>query len=196
MLASVLLLELAPVSQGQTSENAAAQTPDGRAVSSEQGATLDHSRLFRKAEREGSVRVIVRLRTDFVPEGRLDRPEAADQRDEIQGARAGLQEDLGGTGYQIAREFKTVPFVALEASPRALEAIQRSPLATDVVEDRLNEPYQDEPASKDLDSANLAESFPDSGPDHVGKNGFTGSGQTVAVLGAGVDSSIRSWAAG
>jgi hypothetical protein len=75
--------------------------------------------------------VIVRLRTDFVPEGRLDRIEAADQRDEIQGARAGLQEDLGGTGYQIAREFKTVPFVALEASPRALETIQRSPLATD-----------------------------------------------------------------
>ena len=103
MLASVLLLALAPVSQGQTSENAAAQTPDGRSVSSEQGATLDHSRLFRKAEREGSVRVIVRLRTDFVPEGRLDRPEAADQRDEIQGARTGPQEDLGGTGYQRSR---------------------------------------------------------------------------------------------
>jgi hypothetical protein len=133
--------------------------------------------------------VIVRLRTDFVPEGRLDRPEAADQLDEIQGARAGLQEDIGGTGYQIAREFKTVPFVALEAFPRALEAIQRSPLATDVVEDRLNEPYQDEPASKHLDSANLAESSPDSGPDRVGKNGFTGSGQTVAVLDTGVDSS-------
>ena len=103
MLASVLLLTLAPVSQGQMPEDAAAQTPEGRSASSEQGATPDHSRLLRKAEREGSARVIVRLRTDFVPEGRLDRPEAADQRDEIQGARTGLQEDLGGTGYQRSR---------------------------------------------------------------------------------------------
>jgi subtilisin family serine protease len=181
MLASVLLLTLAPVSRGQT--------PEGRSASSEQGATPDHSRLLRKAEQEGSVRVIVRLRTDFVPEGRLGRPEAADQRDEIRGARAGLQEDLGGTGYQIAREFKTVPFVALEASSRALEAIQRSPLATDVVEDRLSEPYQDEPASSDLDSTNLAESSPLIQAPTMWANGFTGSGQTVAVLDTGVDSS-------
>jgi subtilisin family serine protease len=79
--------------------------------------------------------------------------------------------------------------VALEASPRALEAIQRSPLATDVVEDRLNEPYQDEPASKDLDSVNLAESSPLIQAPTMWANRFTGSGQTVAVLDTGVDSS-------
>ena len=79
--------------------------------------------------------------------------------------------------------------MALEASPRALEAIQRSPLATDVVEDRLNEPYQDEPASKDLDSVNLAESSPLIQAPTMWANRFTGSGQTVAVLDTGVDSS-------
>lgn len=108
ILASLLLLALASVSQGQTSEDSAAQTPDNRSASSEQSETSDLSQLLRKAEQEGSVRVIVRLRTDFVPEGRLDRPEVADQRAGIQSARAGLQEDLRGTNYQTVREFETV----------------------------------------------------------------------------------------
>ncbi len=181
MLASVLLLALAPVSQGQT--------PDGRPAGGGQGGTPDHPQLLRTAEREGSVRVIVRLRTDFAPEGRLDRSEVVDQRDEIRDARAGLQEDLGGTGYRVAREFETVPFVALEASPRALKAIRRSPLAGDVVGDRLNEVYEDKPVSGDLDSNNLAESSPLIQAPTMWTNGFTGSGQTVAVLDTGVDSS-------
>lgn len=189
ILASLLLLALASVSQGQTSEDSAAQTPDNRSASSEQSETSDLSQLLRKAEQEGSVRVIVRLRTDFVPEGRLDRPEVADQRAGIQSARAGLQEDLRGTNYQTVREFETVPFVALEASPRALEAIQSSPLVTDVVQDRLDEAYQDKSASKDLDSTNLAESTPLVQAPTMWANGFTGSGQVVAVLDTGVDSS-------
>jgi hypothetical protein len=173
MLASILLLALAPVSQGQTPEDSAVRTTDERSARGEQGETPDLSQLLRKAEREGSVRVIVRLRTDFAPEGRLARPEVADQRDEMRDARAGLQEDLGGTGYRVAREFETVPFVALEASPRALEAIQRSPLATDVVEDRINKAYGDEPASKDLYSPNLAESSPLIQAPTMWANGFT-----------------------
>ena len=181
MFSSGLLLALAPVSQGQTS--------DGRPAGGERGGTPDHSQLLGTAEREGSVRVIVRLRTGFAPEGRLARPEVADQRDEIRDARAGLQEDLGGTGYRVAREFETVPFVALEASPRALEAIQRSPLAADVVEDRINKAYGDEPASKDLYSPNLAESSPMIQAPTMWANGFTGSGQAIAVLDTGVDSS-------
>ena len=138
LMASILLLALAPVSQGQTPEDSAVRTPDERSARGEQGETPDLSQLLRKAEREGSVRVIVRLRTDFVPEGRLDRPEVADQRDEIQAARAGLREDLRGTNHQVVREFETVPFVALEASPRALGAAQRSPRVADITEDRVN----------------------------------------------------------
>ncbi len=168
MLASILLLALAPVSQGQT--------PDERSARGEQGETPGLSQLLRKAEREGSVRVIVRLRTDFVPEGRLDRPEVADQRDEIQGARAGLRADLRGTAHQVVREFETVPFIALEASPRALGAAQRSPRVADITEDRVN-------------SALLSQSAPIVQAPTMWSNGYTGSGQTVAVLDTGVDSS-------
>lgn len=155
---------------------------------SEQQQTPGSSRLLEKAEQEGSVRVIVRLRTDFVPEGRLSRPEVADQRDEIESAQTGLQEDLQGTGYQTLREYETVPFIALNVAPRAFQAIQRSSLATDIVEDRLDESYLDKSASEDLDSTNLAESTPLVQAPTMWANGFTGNGQVIAVLDTGVDS--------
>ena len=78
--------------------------PSGTSANSEQGETPNPSRLLQKAEREGSVRVIVRLSTDFVPEGRLDRTEVVDQRDGIESAQAALQENLQGTAYQTLRE--------------------------------------------------------------------------------------------
>ena len=174
ILAYVLLLMVAPASQGQSSDDA--QLPSGKSGNSEQSETPDSSHLLQKAEREGSVRVIVRLRTDFVPEGRLDRPEVADQRDEIESAQAGLQENLQETEYQTLREYETVPFIALKVSPGALQAIQRSPLVADVVEDRLDEAYLDKSASKDLDSTNLAQSTPLVQAPTMWANGFTGSG--------------------
>ena len=187
ILAYVLLLVVAPASQGQTSDDSV--PPSGRSANSEQDETPSASHLLQKAEREGSVRVIVRLRTDFVPEGRLDRTGVADQRDEIESAQARLQENLQGAGYQTLREYQTIPYIALNVSPRALQAIQRSPLATDIVEDRLDEAYDlDESAPKDLDSTNLAQSTPLVQAPTMWANGFTGSGQVVAVLDTGVDS--------
>ncbi|MBA2714911.1 MAG: S8 family serine peptidase [Rubrobacteraceae bacterium] len=132
--------------------------------------------------------MIVRLRTDFVPEGRLSRTEAADQRDGIESAQAGLQEHLRGTGYQTMREYETIPYIALDASPRALQAIERSAFATDVVEDHLDEAYVDESAPQDLDAPSLAQSTPLVQAPSMWAEGFTGSGRTVAVLDTGVDS--------
>jgi subtilisin len=161
----------------------------GSSGNSEQGATPGPSRLLQKAEREGSVRVIVRLRTDFAPEGRLSRTEVVDQRDGIDGAQAGLREQLRGTGYQTMREFQTIPYIALDVSPRALQALQRSPLATDVVEDQLDEASMDESAPQDLDSPTLAQSTPLVQAPTMWANGYTGSGEVVAILDTGVDSS-------
>ena len=123
ILAYVLLLVVAPASQGQTSGDSEVQPPSGTSANSEQDETPNSSHLLQKAQREGSVRVIVRLRTDFVPEGRLDGIEVADQRDEIESAQAGLQENLQGTGYQTLREYETIPYIALKVSPQALQAI-------------------------------------------------------------------------
>ena len=188
ILAYVLLLVVAPASQGQTSDDSEVQPPSGTSANSEQDETPNSSHLLQKAQREGSVRVIVRLRTDFVPEGRLDGIEVADQRDEIESAQAGLQGSLQGTGYQTLREYETIPYIALNVSPQALQAIQRSSLATDIVEDRLDEAFLDEGASKGLDSPNLAQSTPLVQAPTMWANGFTGAGQVVAVLDTGVDS--------
>jgi hypothetical protein len=121
-----------------------------------QQQTADSSQLLQQAEQEGSVRVIVHLSTDFVPEGRLSRPEVANQRAQIASAQAGLQSDLQGSGYQTLREYDTIPFIALDLSPQALQAAQRSPHVTDILEDRLAQPSQDMEASEDVSSPLLA----------------------------------------
>ena len=158
------------------------------ADNSEQGATPVPSHLLQEAEREGSVRVIVHLHTDFAPEGRLVRTEVTDQRDGIESVQAGLQEHLRGTGYRTLREYETIPYIALDVSPRALQAIQRSSLATDVVEDRLDEAYTNESTTQDLDSPSLAQSTPLVQAPTMWANGYTGSGKVVAILDTGVDS--------
>src|SRR3712207_1804153 len=139
LVAYVLLLVIAPAGQGQTSDDSEAQLPSETSANSEHDETPSPSSLLQKAQRDGSVRVIVRVGTDdhFVPEGRLDRTEVSLQRDQIDSAQAGLQEDLQGTSYHTLRRYETIPYIALEVSPQARQALQRSSLATGIVEDRL-----------------------------------------------------------
>jgi hypothetical protein len=150
---------------------AQAQTPD---ASDAAQPSPDTSRLLRKAEREGSVRVIVGLRTDFVPEGRLTRSRIADQREAIDDTRAGLRTDLAGTGYRTLREYNSVPYVALTVPPKALRALQRSPLVTSITEDVAFSPA-------------LAQSTARIQATTMQSRGHTGAGQTIAVLDTGVD---------
>jgi subtilisin len=131
-------------------------------------------KMLRKAEREGSVRVIVGLRTDFTPEGRLSRAQAEDQREAIQSAGEGLRTELSGTGYQTKREYETVPYIALKLTPEALRAVQNSPRTTTIQED-VAEP------------ATLAESAPKVQAPTMWANNFTGAGKTIAILDTGVD---------
>jgi subtilisin len=147
----------------------------------------DFSQLLQQAEQEGSVRVIAHLSTDFAPEGRQSRPEVADQRAEIASDQAGLQSDLQGSGYQTLRQFDTVPYIALDVSPQALQAAQGSPHVTDIVEDRLDQPSQVKEASEDLDSPLLDQSSPLVQASEMWEAGYTGDGQVVAVLDTGVD---------
>jgi subtilisin len=177
ILACALLLTLAPASWGQSSDAGAAQRSSEERSGDEQPAhTPASSDLLRKAEREGTVRVIVGLRTDFVPEGRLSRAEAAGQRADIEGAQAGLQRELRGTGFSTLREYVTIPYIALELSPQALEAARRSPRVASIVEDR---PIP----------AVLAQSAPIVQAPTMWANGVTGGGQVVAVLDTGADTS-------
>ena len=134
----------------------------------------DPSRLLGKAQKEGSVEVIVGLRTDFTPEGRLSQAQAEDQRAAIESAGEGLRADLAGTGYETLREYETVPYIAMKLTPEALRAVQDSPQATTLQED--------------IDVApNLAESGPIVQAPTMWANYLTGGGKTIAVLDTGVD---------
>ena len=132
--------------------------------------------LKRQAEREGSVRVIAGLDTPFTPEGRLVRSEARSQRGHIENVGEDLLEDLAGTGFEKIREFDTLPYVALEVSPRALQALGRSPHATSIAEDVARPSLLID--SRRIVQAPLMEDI-----------GYDGDGQTVAVLDTGIDKS-------
>lgn len=190
VFAFALLLAVAPAGWGQSPDDEATRTQaDDKSGSEQTNEASNPSELLQEAKREGSVRVIVQLRPEFVPEGRLSQPEVVDQRNDIESAQEGLQTELQGTGYRTIREYNTIPFMALELPPEALEAVQRSPRVTDVIEDRLEEAYVEIPASEDLDSPDLAESSPLVQAPTMWSNGYTGSGQVVAVLDTGVDRS-------
>jgi subtilisin len=134
----------------------------------------DPSRLIGKAQKEGSVPVIVGLRTDFTPEGRLSGAQVDDQRAAIESAGEGLRAELAGTGYQTLREYETVPYVALKLTPEALRAVQGSPRATTIQED----------VAVPVD---LADSSPKVQAPTMWANNLTGGGKTIAVLDTGVD---------
>jgi subtilisin family serine protease len=148
--------------------------PDGSSGSEGSTGTSDSSRLLAKAQKEGSVRAIVGLRTDFTPEGRLSGAQVDDQRAAIESAEAGLRSDLAGTGYETLREYETVPYMALELTPEALRAVQNSTTTTTIQEDVAVPPT-------------LAESGPIVQAPIMWENDLRGGGKTIAVLDTGVD---------
>ncbi len=175
VLVGGLGFEMPAEAQAPDGPDDAARTPPDR--SSATGVTPrspEASRMLQKAEREGSIRAIVGLRTDFVPEGRLNRAEAADQREGIENAGAGLRDELSGTGFRTLREYDTVPYIALDLSPRAFRAVQNSRRVTMVQEDVAV-------------PATLEESAPVVQAPTMWTNEYTGTGKTIAILDTGVD---------
>ena len=97
--------------------------------------------LYDKASREGSVRVIVQLRVNARPEGELASPEAVtSQRQAIAAAQSVVLRELAGTSYRAVRTYETIPFLALEVSSGALQALEGSALVVGMEEDRLESP--------------------------------------------------------
>jgi len=137
---------------------------------------MAHPAVLRaKAEKEGSVRMIVGLRTPFVPEGQLARAGALLQRGGI--AATGdrvlsrLSSVLGGVPV---KRFETLPYLALRGTPQALEALVHDPDVVFVQEDHVARPQ-------------LRESVPLIHAPQAWEAGWSGAGQTVAILDCGVD---------
>src|SRR5918995_2609954 len=170
-ITSLLILLVVLVSFTAVSAQPLPDEPSGSEGSS---SMSDSSRLLAKAQKEGSVPVIVGLRTDFAPEGQLNRAQADDQRGAIESARAGLRAELAGTGYETLREYETVPYIALELTPEALRAVQNSPQATTIQEDVAVSPT-------------LTESAPIVQAPIMWENDLTGGGKTITALDTGVE---------
>jgi subtilisin len=122
----------------------------------------------------GAVNVIVGLRMRFVPEGLLDDKGVQAQHDQIASLQSMVLMGLNRDTYGIARQYDTVPYLALSVSPAALDALATNEAVATVTADALYSP-------------SLFTSVPQVEGDEARGFGFIGSGQTVAVIDTGVD---------
>ena len=133
----------------------------------------DVGRLLSQATERGTVRVLARLDVPATPKT-LAGSDADDARlTAIRASRAALSRDLEGTAWRTARDFSTIPYVALELSPEALTALTLSGAVLDVEEDRL-------------ERVMLPESVPLVQGDQAWSAGYDGTDWVVAVLDTGV----------
>lgn len=141
-----------------------------------QAGTSDYDALRGKADRGGTVRVIVGLRARHVPEGDLSQAEVRSQRDQVAARRGELLEALRGTRFSVSNTYDSVPYVALEMSADALTRLERSGRAASVQEDVAVPPA-------------LAQSGPLVEATESAAVGRAGAGQHVAIVDTGVQKS-------
>ena len=160
---------LKPFRQANTASGSVA----GRSAATEEA----FGALTSKAEAGGTVRVIVGLDVPFQPEGYLAGAEQVRaQRGDIARAQAGLLRHLPAQEVKLQKKFTFIPYVAMEVGAEGLARLQNSPAVVSIEEDiplRIA----------------LGESVPLIGTNAAWESGFSGSGQTVAILDTGVDRS-------
>ena len=134
------------------------------------------SALRQQATMNGAARVIVGVRAAFAPEGLMVSSIAAQQRNEIARKQSEVLGKLALSKNKAdkVKQFETIPFMALEVDAMELEALVNSGEITSIEEDRLA-------------VATLAQSSPLIGATTAWNSGYTGAGQTVAILDTGVD---------
>lgn len=155
-------------------ENLAARAASNQTVtrSSEQ---LDiFQRLNQQATANDTVRVIVGVRANFTPEGYLTPAQRQSQRAAIQFAQDRLLSLLAQFQISNVVRYQTVPYVALNVDTAALAFLRNSTEVTSVGENLAARPA-------------LAESVPLIGAPNAWSRGFSGVGETIAVLDSGVD---------
>ncbi|WP_421694782.1 S8 family serine peptidase [Aestuariivirga sp.] len=137
----------------------------------------DMQTLRATASRQGRISVIVGLRVPFAAEGKLDSSERADQRREIAAAGASLKARYAATLRRAPERFRTLgslPFAAMDVTPQELDRLAADPEVISIVEDGTLR-------------TSLAESIPLIRANEAWSAGFTGQGQTIAILDTGVD---------
>jgi subtilisin len=133
--------------------------------------------IIQKAQETGSVRVIIHLNVPFKPEGELHVPAAVQgQRNGIARAQEAISKRLDSFNGNVLRRFKYVPVMVLVTDSEGLADLASNPNVSHIQEDEPVPPT-------------LSESVPVIGGDQAWAMGYTGSGQTIAILDTGVESS-------
>ncbi len=133
------------------------------------------TKLIESAGQTGTKRVIVGLQSNFKPEGDLSNGvQREQQRAAIKQAQEVLLEQLESSYVANVKEFDFIPFIAMEVDANTLQTMSGLSVVTSIEEDKKNRPA-------------LRESIPMIGANFAWNAGYSGAGQTIAILDTGVD---------
>lgn len=133
--------------------------------------------LQQQANSRGHVRVIVGLKVPFAPEGLLGSTARVAQRSDIAAAARTLRGRFAEAATRrpgALRSYSALPFMAIEVTPAELARLAADPLVASITENRKLR-------------ANLAQSGQLVRAPEAWAAGYTGLGQTIAILDTGVD---------
>lgn len=128
------------------------------------------------AQPEATSRVLLQLDTAFTPPGLLTAAGRSAQVERLATARSTALTRVSAAGARALRTYDRLPYVAVEATTSAVRRLQGAPGIAAVLPDEVLRP-------------SLANSVPFIGGPSAWAAGWTGSGQVVAVLDSGVESS-------
>ncbi|MBF0608294.1 MAG: S8 family serine peptidase [Candidatus Magnetobacterium sp. LHC-1] len=134
-----------------------------------------YDNLASKAQRTGSVRVIVKVNVAVRPIGELSKSDAASQRSVIAQAQETVLEKLSGHNVISSYKYKFIPYISMTVDKAALDAVLALPEVDKVEEDIT--------MSHSAMSWNMGQV----GATNAWSMGYDGSGYAVAVLDTGVD---------
>jgi subtilisin len=144
-------------------------------------ASIVSQHLSAKAQRQGAVRVIVRLGPISPPENWVESDvELANRRAYIAFARLSIRSNLSTLAHQVIREYQDFPYMALRVGVDGLQALDSlRGMVTEIMEDGLNSP-------------SLTESGPLIQANQAWAGGFAGTsldgaGTVIAIIDSGVD---------
>lgn len=164
-------------------EDAVSLPSDEPVVAVNPAASAQRSRAFAaltaKAQAEGRVRVIVGLRSEGGSEASAasnfkDAAARAAMVGRVDRVQQALMVRMSSHNLSSVRRFKYIPFLAMEVDASALEALASDPEVVSIEEDKLLKPM-------------LEESVPLVEAPQAWSQGFSGAGQTIAILDDGVD---------
>lgn len=131
---------------------------------SQQNTTINQ--LAFKANQNGSVRVIVQFDTSLPPVQKSATTQT--------NAQQSVMAELAYANAQVTAVYEYIPFMALEVDAEALSQLAAMPQILTIEEDTAVAPT-------------LASSIPVIGADDAWSKGYSGAGQTIAILDTGVD---------